>query len=165
MAKLGKRHGLNATKARIMVQGLSSIDKRTLAAQALLDWKESLVRDLGGPQAISTQEATLVEMAVRGRLIIEHVDAFILSQESLVNKKRRQIYPIVRERNTLVNTLANLLGQLGLAKREPPMKSLAEYLAEKDRRADEHTGEHERSEAVSEEVPAEEEVAVETPGN
>jgi len=109
-----------------MVQGLSAIDKRTLAAQALLEWKDSLIADLGG--VVSTQQETLVELVVRTRLLIEHLDSFILSQPSLVNKKRRSLYPIVRDRQHLVDSLARMLGQLGLKKVPKDMGSLPEFL-------------------------------------
>jgi hypothetical protein len=126
------RHGFKSVKARVLVQGLSVIDKRSLAARALLEWKERLIRDLGGEKAISTQKETLIELVVRTRLLVEHLDNFILGCPSLVNKKRRSIYPIVRERQHLVDSLARMLGQLGLAKLPTEMGDLREYLKEVD---------------------------------
>jgi hypothetical protein len=129
MKQPGSRHGFKATKSRVMVQGLACIDRRTLAAQALLEWKKALIADLGGD--VSTQQETLVELAVRTRLLVEHIDSFILSQQSLVNKKKRQIYPIVKDRQHLVDSLARLLKDLGLERREKHVGSLQEYLEQR----------------------------------
>jgi hypothetical protein len=145
MKQPGSRHGFKSLKSRVMVQGLSVIDRRSLAARALLDWKQSLIEDLGGPAGISTQKETLVELVVRTRLLVENIDSFILAQPSLVNKKRRSIYPIVRERQHLVDSLARMLGQLGLQRMPKDMGSLADYLEErakgvKDEGEVEHSG-------------------------
>jgi hypothetical protein len=56
----------------------------------------------------------LVEMAVRTRLYVDHVDAFLLEQRSLVDRRKKAILPILRERTSLVELLSRLLSQLGL---------------------------------------------------
>ncbi len=105
------RHGLNVLKARVMVRGLSVLDRRTVAAQELLSWRKELLTDLGGADHISAQRQALVELAVRTRLFIDHIDSFLLSQASLINKKKKSIIPVLRERQSLVDCLARLLGQ------------------------------------------------------
>jgi hypothetical protein len=127
MSKNGPRTGLNALKARVKVRGLSAIDLRTLAARALVQWREALIRDLGGADSISTQRMTLIELATRTRLFIDHVDAFLLEQSSLVNKSKRAIYPIVAQRQQLVDSLARLLSQLGLDRQAKPVEDLETY--------------------------------------
>lgn len=97
-----------------MVRGLKSIDGRTAAAQSLIAWKRELLNDLGGAESVSAQRMALVEMAVRTRLFIDHVDAFLLEQKSLVNRRKKAILPILRERTQLMDSLARLLGQIGL---------------------------------------------------
>jgi hypothetical protein len=114
-----------------MVRGLSAIDGRTLAAQALIAWRNQLLTDLGGEESVSAQQSALVELAARTRLYIDHLDAFLLEQESLVNKRKKALLPVVRERQALVDSLARILGELGLERRAKPVKSLHEYLAEK----------------------------------
>ena len=46
----------------------------------------------------------------------EHVDSYIMGQESMIDLDRNGLYPVVRERNTLANSLVYLLAQLGLEK-------------------------------------------------
>jgi hypothetical protein len=100
-----------------------------------------LLTDLGGEEAISAQELALVELAARTRLYVDHLDAFLLEQESLVNKRRKALLPVVRERQALVDSLARILGQLGLERRARPVKSLHDYLAEKAATLDAQSGE------------------------
>ena len=124
------RTGLNALKARVKVKALASIDKRTLAAKSLLSWRDELLVDLGGAERVSSQQRALVEMATRTRLYIEHLDFFLMDQDSLVNKRRKCVLPVLRERQQLVDSLARILCQLGLERKAKPVPALTE-LAER----------------------------------
>lgn len=128
---MGNRHGLKALKRRVRTRGLDALDRRSGAARDLVAWKEELVSALGGAANITPQENALIEMIVRQRIFIDHVDGFLLSQETLVVKKKRAIIPVLRERQSLVDSFARLLGQLGMKRREKPIPSLHEYLAER----------------------------------
>jgi hypothetical protein len=99
------RHGLRALKARVTVRGLQALDHRTVAARGLLAWRSDLVDDLGGEAEVSAQQMALVEAAVRTRLYVEHLDAWIMEYGSLVNARRRSVHPVVRERQQLVDSL------------------------------------------------------------
>ena len=110
--------GLRALKTLVEMRGLRAIDQRTLAGRALVEWKEALVNALGGPDQISPQRAALIDLIVRTRLYVDCVDRFLLSQESIVDKRKRSVLPAVRERQTLCDSLARLLGQLGLSRVE-----------------------------------------------
>lgn len=122
------RHGLTAPMARVKLSGLAAVDRRTAAARAMLEFRRELAEDLGGEASLSTQQRTLVELAARARLMLDHVDAWILAQHSLVNARSRSVLPIVRERQVLAEHLARLLGQLGISRVPKPARSLAEVL-------------------------------------
>jgi hypothetical protein len=130
MTERGSYHrtGLNGLKARVKLRGLQAIDRRTAAAQALLTWRTDLLADLGGEAAVSAQQHALVEAAVRTRLFVDHLDAWILEHGSLVNARRRSVHPVVRERQQLVDRLARLLSLLGLERRQPKPVDLTAYL-------------------------------------
>ena len=101
------RHGLNAVKARVKVRGLAAIDQRTAEARSLLDWRQDLLADLGGAGAVTAAQRALVDLAARTRLYVDHLDAYLLEQTGgLVNKRRRSVYPVLRERQQLVDSLA-----------------------------------------------------------
>jgi len=70
-------------------------------------------------------------MATRTRLLVDHCDAFLLAQPTFINRKRRALFPIVRERQMLVDSLARLLGQLGIERTAKQIPTLEEYLDSK----------------------------------
>jgi hypothetical protein len=154
MGKPVEKTALKGMMAKVSAKGLGALDKRSAGYIALKGWQEQLTKDLGGD--LSTQERTLVELITRTKLFLDSIDLFLMEQPSLVNKKKRAGYAILATRNSMANTLANLLNQIGLSKREPPMKSLAEYIAERDSKNDGHNPEHAGPEVISEDVPAEE---------
>jgi hypothetical protein len=54
-----------------------------------------------------------------------------MEQPSLVNHRRRSLLPVVRERTALADSLARLLGQLGLERKAKAIPALADYLKSK----------------------------------
>ncbi len=91
------RHGLTTAKRAISEYGSRSIDKRTKAGRALTELTDAIVRDLGGEQAISAQQATLIELCSRTKLLLDGVDAWLLSQgRPPVNKKSQRLWQTQR---------------------------------------------------------------------
>ena len=119
------RHGLSATKAQVKLRGLTTIDRRTAAAQDFAQFKQDLLADLGGEENVTTQELQLVDLACRARLFLNHIDAWLMEQESLVNKKRRSVLPVLKERQQIAQHLASLLSMLGLNRRQKKVTDLA----------------------------------------
>lgn len=106
-----QRHALHTVKREV-----TSLDDGEVAA-ALREWKSALVLDLGGEDAISTQQRALIDLACRSKLLVDAVDAYILAMPSPVNKQRRRLFDVVKERSTLVGQLQSILRDLGLARR------------------------------------------------
>lgn len=123
MAGRPKTHGLAALKAR----SLSELDGRSRAAKGLIAWKRELTASIGGQP--SAQEAMIIELCCRNRMILDSIDAWLFQQKSLLNRKRKTVLPIVRERQAIDSALAKHLQALGLSRREPPAPSLQDYLA------------------------------------
>jgi hypothetical protein len=124
-------HGTKALKRAVSTLGNRAIDRRTTMGRALAAWRSELLTDLGGIEAVSTQELALVEEAVKTKLILDSVDAWLLSQPTLIHKRNRSVLPAVRDRQALVSTLRALLGDLGLKRRAKAMPSLGEYLTQR----------------------------------
>jgi len=95
--------------------GNKAIDKRTTLGKALAKWRADLIQDLGGD--VSTQQAALVDLAVKSKLLLDSIDTWLLTQPSLVNARKKALLPVVRERQTLADGLARYLAQLGLHRR------------------------------------------------
>lgn len=125
------RTGLHALKARVKVRGLHAIDMRTAAARALIAWRSELLTDLGGEGNVSAQRLALIDIATRTRLYVDSLDAWIMEQPSLVNRRKKSVLPILRERQQLADSLARILGQLGLERLSKPVKSLADHIEDK----------------------------------
>jgi hypothetical protein len=123
-------HGLSALKRVVSARSIRELDHRTAAVKDLNAWKSSLLNDLGGAENVSTQRLAIVDVACRTWLYLNHVDCWLMQQESLINKRARKILPIVRERQQLADSLARLLLQLGLDRVAKRVGTLEEHIEE-----------------------------------
>jgi hypothetical protein len=115
---------------KVKLSGLHLIDRRTAAARSLIAWRKELIADLGGETALSAQQRALIDAVVRTRLFLDHLDAWLLGQTSLVNARRRSVLPVFRERLQLADALGRQLAQLGLERHQPsPADLLSRHLA------------------------------------
>jgi hypothetical protein len=73
----------------------------------------------------------LVEKAVVQKLIVDSLDAYVLQMASLVNKRHRTLWPVVRERAVQVALLQSLLRDLGLERKVKDVEDLDSYLRER----------------------------------
>ena len=130
MTKIEKktRHGLNAVNSRVEIRGFRIVDRRSAAAKGLFEWRAALLHDLGGEENVSAQKRALVDLAVRTRLYIDHCDAFLMEQPSLINKKKRSAIPILLQRQQLVDSLARTVSMLGLERVPLPAASTSRLL-------------------------------------
>ena len=139
--------GYWAAKRALMRFGSYALDGRSSISKALDELRSALVNDLGGPEAISKQQDIIIGLALRTHLLLESLDAFIFTMSSPVNKRKRGLYPVVRERQHLADSLAKYMAQLGLEKRTKPVEDLDAFLERKAR---------EKAEANEHEVATEE---------
>ena len=116
-------------KRAVRELGDRALDGRTSIAKALAEWKAELIDDLGGRQAISTQQIAIIDLAVKTKLMLDSVDAWLLTRPSIVDKRRRAVLPIVRERQQLADALSRYLQVLGLERRSKPAIDLQSYVA------------------------------------
>jgi len=86
------------------------------------------VSDLGGDQEVTVAQRILVEEAAKARVIAAAVGDYILRQESLV--KDGKLLDVVVQHSALVGNLGRLLERLGLERRQKPVQSLDQFLAE-----------------------------------
>ena len=123
------RHGLNAPMARIRLRGFRAIDRRTAAARETLAFKSDLVAALGGEVDLSPQRRKLVDMAARAALLLDHVDAWLFEQRSLVNARAKILLPVLVQRHAIADHLARLLDKLGLDRVPQKVTDLQSYVA------------------------------------
>ena len=126
----GKKHGLSSAKRALREYGGRAIDARTKAARELAEWTAEIVQDLGGEDAISAQQRTVIELASRTRYLLNGIDAWLVQQSSVVNKSKRRLFDVVQQRQQLSDSLARYMNMLGLERRKPPAEDLSAYLEE-----------------------------------
>jgi hypothetical protein len=124
------RHGLNAVKARVALRGFAAVDMRTVAAREMLAFRDELVAALGGDIQLSPQRRKLVDLAARASLYLDHLDAWLAEQQTLINRRSRSVLPVLLQRQTLADHLARLLDKLGLDRVPQRTRSLQDVTAE-----------------------------------
>lgn len=134
-------HGIGLMKRALSALGSRAIDRRSKVGKALSQWRVDLVNDLGGLQEISTQENAIIDLCVREKLLLDSLDAWLLEQRSLVNVRKKSVYPALIQRGQLAESLARHLQMLGLKRRSKPVSGLAELL----KRPNNHSAEREAS--------------------
>ena len=112
-----RKTGLFTLKRPLIDLWFRVIDGRSSVGVALRRWKADLAQDLGGDYSIPTQQETLIELAVRSKIMLDAIDACLLAQPSLINARKRSLIPVVLQRQTLADGLARDLSQLGLERR------------------------------------------------
>jgi hypothetical protein len=128
MTRTYVKHGLNTLKKAAKELGERAIDGRTAVGKTLRHWRADLIEDLGGPLVASTQQLAIVDLAVKTKLLVDSIDAWLFAQPTLVNSRRRTLLPVVLQRQQLADSLARYLNQLGLEKRTRNVPDLHDYL-------------------------------------
>jgi len=126
-----EKHGLRRLKTAVKQLGGRVIDRRTSLGKGLAQFRFALIQDLGGKDSISTQQEMLVDMLVKSKLVLDSIDAWLLTQPTLVNARRRALLPIVRERAQLCDSICRMLVHLGLERRARKIPDLPAYLAQR----------------------------------
>jgi hypothetical protein len=107
-------------------------------------WRTDYINDLGGPETVSTAALTVLDKASTTDMLIRSIDAWIVNQPTIVNRRKRALFPIIMQRQTLVDSLARLLSMLGLERKEKPLPSLQEYFEQKTAEKDSQTPQMEK---------------------
>ena len=129
------RSGFNALNGALQQVSEQAIwlDSMGEIGKVLQTWKKNLINDLGGEQNVSAMQLAVIELAAKTHLLLTSIDQFLLEQESLVNKSRRQVYPVVLQRQQVADSMSRYMGQLGLRREAKHPLSLEAYVAGKTR--------------------------------
>ena len=105
----------------------------TPVGRALAERRESLVSDLGGREACSTALLAMVDLIIAAWWQLDSVTAYLMTLPSLVDRRHRKVWQVVRDRAHLASQLQGLLREIGLERRAKDL-DLAGELAELSRR-------------------------------
>ena len=122
-------HGTHTLKRAVMHLGSRAIDKRTTVGKHHAAWRGELIGALGGELELTPQKRALVDEVVLTKLMLDSVNAWIVSQPTLIHKKSKSVIAAVKDRNSLVAVLRTLLTDLGLERKARPVQTLQELLA------------------------------------
>jgi len=122
-----KYHGFYALQRTLepMTERAGWLDELGEIGEALKAWESAIIDDLGGHDNLSAMERVVIETATKTFLLLTSVDRFLLEAPSLVNKSRRQLFPVVLQRQQLADSLSRYMNQLGLKRRAKPIVDLA----------------------------------------
>jgi hypothetical protein len=112
-------HALTRMRKSLRTLTTKRLDGRSTVAVAVRRWKEDVRRDLGND--LTRAQESLLEATAQTWVLVSSLDDWLTRQPSLVTKKR-QLLPVVRERQQLVDSLARLLDRLGALDRDPKAK-------------------------------------------
>src|SRR5215510_4632778 len=123
-ARTYSKHGLNTLRKTLNYSGNALTSRRYKLGRLLWEWRQELVRDVGGETSISTQQIAVIDLAVKTKLLLDSIDAWLLTQPSLIDKRRRALLPVVRERQALADALARYMGSWAWIEGRPLSTSL-----------------------------------------
>jgi hypothetical protein len=122
------RHGLTAPMVRVKLAGFSAIDRRTAAAREHLALRRELAHAQGGEAHLTPQQRKLIDMAARASALLDHVDAWLFRQRSLVNARAKTLLPILVQRQALADHLIRLLDKLPVMPEHAPSVGQAVFI-------------------------------------
>lgn len=114
--KPGRPRTSEGHKHRQLQEAARKVALERLSPPVLIEWRHDLVADLGGEDRLSTQQLAIVDLAVRDKLLLDSLDAWLFAQPSIVNKRSRKLLPVVMERARLADGLQRRLELLGMAR-------------------------------------------------
>lgn|SRR5262245_53840420 len=105
---------------------------------AARDWRNGLIRQLGGRDRVTPAQLALISAAAGSWIVLSAVDAVMfdmLAHDGLIDPDAKALYPIVIERQQIAAGLAKLLTTLGLHTIKAEVEDLNVVLARRNRRA------------------------------
>lgn len=112
----------------VVGRGGKVIDTRTRVGKAIAAWRAQVADDLGGPEGLSVQQQTIIDVAMRTKLLLDSVDAWLVRQPRIIDGRRRSLFPVVQQRTALADSLVRQLTALGLGRVAKQVPSLRDYL-------------------------------------
>jgi hypothetical protein len=78
---------------------------------------------------VSTQQLAVIDLAVKSKLMLDSVDAWLITQRSLVIRRKKILMPVVVQRQQLADGFARYMAMLGLERRKKE-QTLDEIIAD-----------------------------------
>lgn len=121
-------HGVYQATRILNELGIGALDGRTRIAREVAEWRDALVADLGGEQAVSTQQLGVVEQACRIRVIIDVMDSWLFGGDGRILNEKGRPHDLLATRRRYASVLLDILRALGLERRRPLPEDLTAYV-------------------------------------
>lgn len=114
-------HGLRAMQGalkRIHDNGGDWLGALGPVGEVVRELKAELIAHVGGEERMSIVQRITIDQVAKSWTMLQSVDAELLRQKSLVNKRNRVLFAVVLQRQKLEDSLIRNLRTLGLEKKE-----------------------------------------------
>ena len=108
-----------------------AITDLTPVEQAAREWKEGVIADCGGRQALTHAKLALISSATGSWIILSTIDQYVFAlaqTQGLTSKKHRRVWPVVEQRARIAESFSRQLQMIGLERRSVP-QTLDEVIA------------------------------------
>lgn len=124
------KKALNAKgRAKVRCGALEKLDMRNPFARRLAEWRADVIAALGGDANLTPQKLTILDAVVRDLVLLTHLDNFLVTLPSIVNRRKRSVFPIVEQRMRIADALLKHLQVLGLDRVAAPIVDLHTYIS------------------------------------
>src|SRR5262245_19823128 len=128
--KNAERHGHYKRKLKLNAASFDDLNFSSAGGEQLRERYRELLKHCGGEQHVSAVTRRIIERVCFTEYQLDCLDLYLVQLgPRIINRRKRTLIPIVRERDALVGTLTKLYDQIGLDPRRPPAPTLAEYVA------------------------------------
>src|SRR5215831_18921406 len=126
--KNAETHGYYRRKIKLAAVSFEDLNFSSSGGEQRRKRFIELLNHCGGEHLVSAVRRRLIEASPSTKL--DCLDLYLVELgPRIVNRRKRTLIPIVRERDALVSTLTKLYEQIGLDPRKPPVTTLAQYIA------------------------------------
>src|ERR1051325_3031171 len=108
-----RKHGYHTLKKLFKDGEFPGIADSSKVAAELRAWRDTITQDAGGTETLSELKRSLITRYQIGELLLNGIDDWLLRQKSLIHRRRKSLYPILNERNRLVETSLKLAAAIG----------------------------------------------------
>jgi len=124
--------GYWTAKRAILKFGRYAVDGRSSIYRALEDLRASLIEDLGGAANVCTTKERVVSVIAWENFLFESLKASIAQlPNGPVNKRKRSLWPLVKESIQIGDSLVKHCGMLGLTRIPKPVSTINPEALEK----------------------------------
>jgi hypothetical protein len=145
-----RKHGHYGLKVKLTGLTLGTVSQQNGMGRAVVEKGNRIIADRGGRESLSELKLDLIDRYLKTELLIHSIDSWMFQQKSLINRRKRSLYPILAERNRLVETSLKLAQAIGLDREERKVPMLADYIAQKNAEKERESSPETRPESCDE---------------